>query len=280
MKKSTLLIALLILTIQKGFTQLKMPIPSPAAKVEQQVGVSNVSITYHRPSLRGRKLLGQPNIPYGKVWRLGANEATTIEVTDSIQIEDKILPKGKYALMAIPDEKEWTIIVNGVSNQWGAYQYKEKKDVFRFNVKAENLSKTEETLSFTFEDIQPSEASLVFRWENVQCKIKLKQDADNFVMAQIKKKTSMQKPDLEELMEAAEYYLLKDRDLEQALVWATKVLEKYKSPFVYNLQAQIAQKLSKCPLAKEAATKAVEYATKNRDVAAAALANDIIAKCQ
>jgi hypothetical protein len=281
MKKSTILFVLFMITLQQGFTQIKMPIPSPAAKIEQQVGVSNVSISYHRPSLKGRKLLGQSNIPYGKVWRLGANEATTIEVTDSIQIEGKLLPKGKYALMAIPNEKEWTIIVNSDAKQWGAYQYKERKDIFRVIVAAEKLNTIVETMSLTYEDIEPSEASLVFRWENVQCKIKIKQNADHFVMAQIREKTSTENPATGDLLEAAEYYLLKNRDLEQALVWASTAADKYKtSPFTYNLKAQIAVKLNKCDLAKEAATKAVEYATKNGDVAAVALANDIIVKCK
>jgi tetratricopeptide (TPR) repeat protein len=259
--------------------QIKIPQLSPAAKVEQQIGLAKATITYSRPSLRGRKLLGQNDIPYGKVWRMGANEVTTLELSDDMLIEGKALAKGKYAFVAIPDASEWTIVVNSASGQWGVYGYKEEKDVLRFKVKAEVLSPTAETLCFTFEDTQPSAANIVFRWENVQFKVGLSQDTDTKVMAEIKQKTA-NNPNGSTLMEAAEYYLMMNRDLEQALIWSNQVLEKTKSPFRYNLKAQIAQKLGKCEVATEAAKWAIQYAEKNGDAAAKALAENIIKSCE
>jgi Protein of unknown function (DUF2911) len=260
--------------------QIKIPQLSPAAIVQQQVGLVNVSISYSRPSLRGRKMLGQESIPFDKVWRLGANQVTTIELNDDLTIEGKLLAKGKYALFAIPDSADWTIVINSDPNQWGAYSYKEAKDVMRFKVKASKLAQPLETMSMSFEDITPTTASLVFRWENTQFKVALLQNADEKVMAEIKEKTTKENPGMMTLMESAEYYLLMNRDLEQALTWATQLVEKRKSPFVMNLQAQIAEKLKKYDLAISAAKEAAALASKNGDVAAATAANDLIKRCE
>jgi hypothetical protein len=259
--------------------QINIPQLSPAAKVEQQIGLDNAIIKYGRPSLRGRKLIGQSNIPYGKVWRMGANDVTSLELTGNMIIGGKPLNKGKYAFVCIPYASEWTIVINKDNNQWGVYGYQESKDVLRFKVKAEALSNSVETLSFTFEDVLPSSANIVFRWENVELKIPIAQDADAKIMEDIKNKTAGLSPDLGNLMYAAEYYLLMDRDLPQALKWMDQVLEKVKSPFRYNLKAEIAHKMGKCDIAKEAAKNTIPLAEKNGDAAAKALAEDLIKSC-
>jgi Protein of unknown function (DUF2911) len=259
--------------------QLHIPMVSPLGKVQQQIGLASATVTYGRPSLNGRKLLGQNSIPYGKVWRMGANEVTTLELSDDMIIEGKPLAKGKYAFVAIPGVTEWTIIINSNDGQWGVYSYKETKDVMRFNVKAETLAQNTETLTFTFEDITPSKANIVFRWENVLFKVSLLHDSDSKVMAEIQRETTKPSPSTSVLMEAAEYYLMMNYDLEQALKWSTQVLEKTESPFRYNLKAQIAQKLGKCTEAIEASKGAIKFAERNDDVAAKTLAQDIIAKC-
>jgi hypothetical protein len=277
--KNILLILGFYLSISPLVAQLRIPQLSPAAKIEQQIGLSSATITYSRPALRGRKLLGQPSIPYGTVWRMGANDVTTLKIDEDMMIEGKPLAKGKYAFVAIPDANEWTIIINSDAKQWGVYGYKEAKDVLRFKVKVETLPQTVETLTFTFEDIQPSSSNIVFRWENVQFKVALVHNSDAQVMAEIQSKTAGS-PSMGVLMEAAEYYLMMDRDLNQALIWATKVVDNVKSPFRFNLKAQIAQKLGKCDIAVEAAKGAIEYAEKNGDVAAKSLAQDIVKSCE
>jgi hypothetical protein len=268
-----------ITLVVQSMAQINIPALSPSANVQQQIGLCKATITYGRPSLKGRKMLGQASIPFGKVWRMGANEVTTFETTDSILIEGNILAKGKYAMLAIPGEKEWTIIINSDANQWGAYGYNEKKDIFRFTVKPEVLKQKTETLSFTFEDIKPTAASVVFTWENTQIKFSLVHQSDEKVMAEIKEKTSKENIGFSTLLESAEYYLLMNRDLEQALVWVNKALEKRKSPFTYNLKAQIAQKLGKCDEATAAAKGAIQFAEKSGDAAAKTVAEEIIKKC-
>jgi Protein of unknown function (DUF2911) len=260
--------------------QIQIPALSPSAKVEQQIGLGSVAIAYGRPSLRGRKLLGQANIPYGMKWRLGANEVTTITTTKDLIIAGNKLKKGRYAMIAIPDSNQWTIVINNDADQWGVYNYNKNKDVLRFIVKTQTLVESIETLTFTFEDIQPSNAKLVFRWQNSQFIIEIQDDADAEIMASIQLKTSVSEPNLEDLLLSSEYYLLMNRDLPQALAWIDKVLEEEKSPFRYNLKAEITQKLGRCDLTIASANQAIVYAQKNNDVAAIAKAKAFISICE
>jgi Protein of unknown function (DUF2911) len=277
--KNILLIIGFCFYILPAMAQLKIPALSPAAMVEQQVGLAKATVTYSRPSLRGRKMLGEAYIPYGKVWRMGANTVTSLKLDDDIMMEGNPLKKGNYAMVAIPDANEWTIIINSDAKQWGVYGYDPAKDVLRFKVKAKNLTQSIETQSFVFEDITPNSANLVFSWENTQLKIAFSQDADAKIMADIKRKTSRAIANPFVKMEAAEYYLMMNRDLEQALQWSIDVNKIRKSPFTLNLQAQIAQKLGKCEMAVDMAKQAILKTEKNGDVAARKLAEIIIETC-
>ena len=119
---------------------------SPPATVTQKVGDATIKINYSQPSMKGRKIFGGL-VPYGKVWRTGANEATTFETTEDLIINGKKLPAGKYALFTIPGEDEWVVIFNSVHDQWGAYDYKQEKDVLRLKVKPEQHEE-KETMTF------------------------------------------------------------------------------------------------------------------------------------
>jgi hypothetical protein len=121
MKRLTFLLLAVAMTLT-SFGQEKKPL-SPKATVEGKIGAAKVTIVYSQPSARGRKMLGGKD-PYGKVWRTGANEATTIEFDKAVKIEGKDVPAGKYALFTIPNEKEWTIILNKEANQMGAFNYR------------------------------------------------------------------------------------------------------------------------------------------------------------
>lgn len=123
---------------------------SPAAKVEQKVGETMVTIDYHQPSMKGRAIFGGL-VPYGKVWRTGANNATTIEFSKDVTINGKAVKAGKYALFTIPNENEWTIIINSEHDQWGAYKYNEKKDVTRFSAKPAEHNSTEK-MTFSIDE--------------------------------------------------------------------------------------------------------------------------------
>src|SRR5512144_2579736 len=122
--------------------EVEIPAASPAASVSQTVGVTKVTIDYHRPGVKGRKIWGDL-VPYDKVWRLGANEATTITFADPVKIKGRALPAGSYALFAIPKPGVFTLVFNTDARQWGATAYDASKDVLRFDVQPETGRSTE-----------------------------------------------------------------------------------------------------------------------------------------
>lgn len=141
---------------------------SPKETVKGKISGVDTEIVYCRPSARGRKMIGEKE-PFGKVWRTGANAATTIEFAEAVKIEGKSLPAGKYALFTIPNENEWTIIINKDFNQQGAYNYDEKKDVLRVNVKATKTPQYVETFTIT-----PEKDQVSLKWENTEVAFKVK----------------------------------------------------------------------------------------------------------
>ena len=122
--------------------QLRTPQPSTTQTVKQDFGLGGIELSYSRPNMKGRKIFGDL-VPFDKVWRTGANEATVFEVSKDVTVEGKALKAGKYALFSIPGEKEWVIIFNKKSNQWGAYDYKESDDALRVTVPAKAGALTE-----------------------------------------------------------------------------------------------------------------------------------------
>jgi hypothetical protein len=141
---------------------------SPKAEASGKVGAANVKVTYCQPSARGRKIMGGL-VPYGEVWRTGANEATVIEFDKPVKIEGKELAAGKYALFTIPGENEWTVIFNSDTKQWGAYNYKDKDDVLRVKVKPSKAPSFVETFN-----ISVVKDEIVMKWENTAVAVKAK----------------------------------------------------------------------------------------------------------
>jgi hypothetical protein len=141
---------------------------SPKAEAKGTVGSAKVTVVYHQPSMRGRKVMGGL-VPYGEVWRTGANDATTIEFDKPVKVEGKDLAAGKYALFTIPGENEWTIIFNSEVKQWGAYSYKKENDVLRVTVKPTKVSSPVETFVIAVAGDQ-----LELKWENTSVPVKIK----------------------------------------------------------------------------------------------------------
>lgn len=141
--------------------------PSPATTTTGKVGNATITINYGAPSVKGRKIWGEL-VPYGKVWRTGANDATTFKIDQDVLIEGKSLPKGEYALFTIPEAKEWTIIFSKTAKQWGAYSYKQEDDALRVTVKPTASSSFTETLKF---EVTGGKVSL--KWENTEVGFKV-----------------------------------------------------------------------------------------------------------
>lgn len=149
-----------------GFAQTALPRESQRAEISQAVGDTTVSIVYHRPNTKNRKVWGEL-VPLGQVWRTGANEATVFEVSNDVTINGQLLPKGKYSLHTIPNESEWTIIFNKTWNQWGSFNYDVKQDALR--VAAKPLTgEMRETMSFDIGDMKLNSTQIVIAWEKVR----------------------------------------------------------------------------------------------------------------
>ena len=146
----------------------QQPKPSPAVKAEGKAGAATITVNYGQPSMKGRKVFGEL-VPYGKVWRTGANEATTFETDRDILVEGKKLAKGKYGLFTIPGEHHWTFIFSKNWNQWGSYRYKEDEDVLRVDVMPYKLEAPVEKMTLDVKD-----SKLRFMWENTGVNVNIK----------------------------------------------------------------------------------------------------------
>ncbi|MES3630650.1 MAG: DUF2911 domain-containing protein [Longimonas sp.] len=149
------------------------PRVSPNAEVHQTIGTTDVQVTYGRPSVRGRTIFGDL-VPYGEVWRTGANEATTITFANDMHVEGERVEAGTYALFTIPaDDDTWTLVLNAVANQWGAYNYDAEEDVLRTDVMPYEADTFREQMSFSFEAVSDTSATLLMHWADTALPVEL-----------------------------------------------------------------------------------------------------------
>src|SRR5207237_10431618 len=174
-----LVLMLCAITRVQSQTALDLPYASQAAQVKQRVGVTDITITYHRPVVNGRKIWGGL-VPTGQVWRAGANENTTIEFSTPISVEGKALPAGTYGLHMIPTADTWTVIFSKMATAWGSYTYDQKEDALRVTVKP-RPTEMEEALEYEFEDLKPDSATLTLKWEKIAVPVKIAVTADKTV---------------------------------------------------------------------------------------------------
>jgi hypothetical protein len=194
MKKLFLLTILLFVLSIGAFAQLNLPRESNRAAISQTIGDTVVSIVYHRPNTKARKVWGEL-VPYGQVWRTGANEATTFEVSNDVKINGQVLPKGKYSLHSIPTETEWTIIFNKTADQWGSYEYDAKQDALRVTAKPQTAG-FHETMGLEFENIKGNTADVVIVWDKVKVPFTIDVgDVNNRFLTEIRRQMSNLKTD-------------------------------------------------------------------------------------
>jgi len=259
MKKNflQLLIAALMLSGLSSFAQLT-PAPSSTQILTQDLGLGKIVLTYSRPNVKGRKIFGYTE-PYGAVWRTGANAATTIRFTDDVTLDGHKVPAGIYGLFSIPGVATWTIILNNISKQWGAYTYKDSADYLRFTVKPVKLLDNVETFTMQFENVFPTKADLHLSWEHTALTIHIATDVDAKVMARI---DSAMQTERKPYYDAVIYYWNNNKDMRKALPWATE-LENMKgmSPMVAKLwKARVQLKMGNKAGAAATATEGVAAA--------------------
>jgi hypothetical protein len=164
--------------------KLEFPAASPATSIKQRVGITDIELNYARPGAKGRVVFGAL-VPYGKIWRTGANTATKIKFSTAVNFGGAAIPAGSYELFTIPGEKEWTVIVHKDSSSWGAYAYKQENDVARVTVKPVALAAAVETLEIGFNDLRDESATLNLSWANVRVPVAIKVDLVASLVPQI-----------------------------------------------------------------------------------------------
>ena len=272
--KKVLLFALLLSSAIFAVAQIKTPAPSPTQTLKQDFALSSVEITYSRPAAKGRKIFGDL-VPYGKMWRTGANGATRIKFGDDVVIGGKPLKAGEYALYSIPGESEWEIIVNkGVTNG-GLTGYKPEEDVIRFNVKSEILKSPVESFTIELADVKSMSTELQLKWENTLVNIPITTEFDSKIMAQI---DDVMNKDTKPYYQAALYYADNGKDLNQAVKWFDKAIEQTPQGYwIYHQKANALVKLGKKQEAKVAAQKSMALAREQKNADYVTLNEKLIA---
>lgn len=248
--------SLCILLLGADAQQIKTPAASPTQTLKQDFGISSVELVYSRPGIKGRKIFGDL-VPYGKVWRTGANSATRLKFNDDVTIGGQPLKAGEYAVFTIPNENEWEIIINKGTANWGT-DYNQDLDILRFKVKPTKLDNTIETFTMQFANVKPASTDLLLTWDKTSVAIPITTDIDKKIMADIDK--AMNK-DSRPYYQAAAYYLETGRDLNQAVDWFNKAIEQTPNAYwIYHQKANALAKLGKKDEARQTAQKSMELA--------------------
>src|SRR5215470_1723699 len=229
---------------------LKLPRPSQGASVTQTVGVTDITITYSRPPVKGRTIFadapasmasrakgeatldnqnqrkaGEPIVPFGHVWRTGANEATQFVITDDVTINGQKLAAGSYSLHTIPGKDEWTIVFNGTANQWGSFSYDPAKDTLRIKAKPEWVNDNQEWMAFYMEPSTDNSATVNIRWEKVKVPFTVAVDVPTTTLAKARIAVANAKPEDWRTPANAALYANQNGDKEDALKWLDQSLK-------------------------------------------------------
>ena len=172
--------------------QLDLPRPSPNASVSQTVGVTEITIKYSRPGVKGRQIWGKL-VPYGEVWRTGANENTTIKFSTPVKVDGHELPAGIYGLQTIPTAGDWTVIFSKDADEWGAFSYKQEDDALRIQAKPQP-AEFRERMAFDFDDVTDTPAKVVLHWEKLKVPFTVEVDTPKLVAAKVKKAVTLADP--------------------------------------------------------------------------------------
>ena len=246
--------------IASAQNDLNLPDVSQAAEVKQRIALTDITIKYHRPLVNGRKIWGGL-VPYGKVWRAGANENTTIEFSDPVSVEGKPLDKGTYGLHMIPNPDSWTVIFSKTNTGWGSYSYEQKEDALRVDVKPRPLAETKEALEFEFEDLKPDSTAVTLKWEKLGVPFTVSvNDADQTlqnIRAQLKGRGQFT---WQALDEGAQFCLTKKIDLDEALRWADASIQNEERFENLSTKADILKALNRPDEAKTTWNQALEKA--------------------
>lgn len=260
--RKLLLTAFAVFTLFITDAQLKTPAPSPTQTIKQDFGLATVELSYSRPGIKGRKIFGDL-VPFGKVWRTGANNATVITFGDAVIIGGTKIAAGKYGLLTIPDKKSWVIIISKQTDVTSPADYKAEQDIVRVEAKTMEMDDKVETFTMQFANIKPSSCELHMMWDKTAVALPITTDVETKVMAQI---DQLMNKDNRPYFNAAMYYMDNGKDLNQALAWFDKAVEMQPNAFwIHHQRANCLAKLGKKDEAKAAAEKSKALATEQKN---------------
>jgi hypothetical protein len=242
--------------------QLNTPSPSPLQTIKQNFGLSFIELSYSRPGMKNRKVFGDL-VPFGQVWRTGANAATTLTFGDEVIIGGTKVPAGKYGLLSIPGEKEWTLIISKQTDVTSPDDYKQDQDVVRIKANPASLPRSVETMVIAFENIKGNSCDIGLSWESTYVSFPVSTDVDGKVMKQI---DNIMNKDNRPYYQAASYYYDNGKDLSQALNWINKATEAAPNsmPWVHTLKTRILAKMGRKDDAIAAAKNAIRIANETK----------------
>jgi hypothetical protein len=274
MKKILLIATAMFALLFTNAQTLTTPQPSPTQTVKQNFSLGAIELNYSRPAKKDRKIMGDL-VPFGKVWRTGANAATTLTFSDDVSIGGKEVKAGKYGLLTIPGADKWIIIITKDITVNQPSLYKQENDVVRVEVKPVTTPFTIENFTINFADITGNSCNIELMWENTYLQFPVSAGTDAKVMAQI---DNLMNKDNKPYFNAASYYYDNGKDLTQALSWVNKALETNKEAFwMYMLKARILKKTGDKAGSKAAATLCKEYATTAKNDDYVKMATELIA---
>lgn len=247
-----------------SYAQVDFPAPSPACTIKQRIGLTDIEVVYSRPSVKGRTIFGGI-VPYGQVWRTGANQATRITFSTDVKLDGNEVPAGTYALFTIPGENEWTVILSKNASQFGAFQYDAKDDLVRFKVVPVPLDFSLETFTIEFNHLRDESALMNLAWDKTVVPVPIKIELTSKLVPQIE--AAMAAPSKKSdgfYFEAATFYYNHDQDLNKALTWVNDGLAD--NPMIafemLHLKAQILAKQGDKAGAIAAAKQSTDLAIK------------------
>ncbi len=262
MRKLLLLFSAIIVAVSSS-AQVESPQPSPFQKIEQKVGLTDVTLEYSRPSAKGRTIYGEL-VPYDKMWRTGANSDTKITFSDQVTIGGKSLEAGTYAIFTKPGASQWEVYFYKDSDNWGLpEEWDDNKVAAQVSTKVNKMPMNIETFTLLFNDLKNDSATLGILWERTYVGIPIKFNTDAKVTASIER-TMAGTPTAKDYYAAAVYYFESDRDIDQTKEWIDKAMEMTKNPAYYQLRqkALIYKKAGDMKGAIDAAKQSLELAKK------------------
>jgi tetratricopeptide (TPR) repeat protein len=262
MKRSILAVAVFVPMLAQA-QGLKLPQQSPAATVSQTVGLTEITVNYHRPAVGGRAIWGQL-VPYGEMWRAGANENTTITFSTDAKVEGKAIKAGTYGLHMLPTNKQWTIAFSNMSAAWGSFTYDQKEDALRVTVTPRTTDTIEERLSYHFDNPTETAVTLVMSWEKLAVPLAITVDTPKVTMASARTELrGVLGYDDRANAAAAEYWLKNNGPADEGVKLVDKAIARRATYANLSIKAGLLEKQGKTKDAEELRAKAKSIATEN-----------------